>query len=341
MQERAKRPTIKDVARVAGVSTMTVSRVVTKKGRVSPKTVEKVARAIEELGYVPDLNAGGLSSRNSGFVAVLVPSIDNSNFAQQARGITDVLAENGLQILLGSTDFSIEREETVLGTMLRRHPDGVILTGGNHTDGSRRMLRNAGIPVVETWDLPRRPINHVVGFSNIAIAQAMVDHLHERGYRRIGFIGSSSVSDTRGADRERGFSDALRKYDLDYSRVIRLGAPPIPVEQGGEAIVEMLRRWPDTDAVMFVSDRTAFGALQECLRRGWSVPEQIAIAGFGNFDMARNCHPRITTTSIDCYDMGRFAAERIISASARLADGVHVEPEITMIPYRVLARQTT
>ncbi|MBL6927936.1 MAG: LacI family DNA-binding transcriptional regulator [Rhodospirillales bacterium] len=332
---------MKDVAREAGVSTMTVSRVVTKKGRVAPKTVAKVSRVIEELGYVPDLNAGGLSSRNSGFVAVLVPSIDNSNFAQQARGITDALTKNGLQILLGSTDFSIEREETVLGTMLRRRPDGVILTGGNHTEGSRRMLENAGIPVVETWDLPRQPIDHVVGFSNIAIAQAMVDHLHERGYRHIGFIGSSSASDTRGADRERGFSEALRKHALDDSRVIRLGAPPIPVEQGGEAIVEMLRRWPDTDAVMFVSDRTAFGAMQECLRRGWPVPERVAIAGFGNFDMARNCHPRITTTSIDCYEMGRFAAERIISAGTQLADGVSVEPEIIMIPYRILARQTT
>lgn len=341
MQGYAKRPTIKDVAREAGVSIMTVSRVMTKKGRVAKETTAKVNRVIEELGYVPDRNAGGLSSRNSGFVAVLVPSIDNSNFAQQARGVTDVLIENGLQILLGSTDFSIEREETVLETMLRRRPDGVILTGGNHSDGSRRMLRNAGIPVVETWDLPRRPIDHVVGFSNIAIAQAMVDHLHERGYRRIGFIGSSSTSDTRGSDREQGFSEAMRKHGLDYSRVIRLGAPPIPVEQGGEAIVEMMHRWPDTDAVMFVSDRTAFGALQECLRRGWEVPERVAIAGFGNFDMARNCHPRITTTSIDCHEMGRFAAERIVSARGRLAEGLRVEPEVTMIPYRILGRQTT
>lgn len=341
MQERTKRPTIKDVAREAGVSTMTVSRVVTKKGHVAPKTVAKVSRIIEELGYVPDLNAGGLSSRNSGFVAVLVPSIDNSNFAQQVRGVTDVLIENGLQILLGSTDFSVEQEEMALGTMLRRRPDGVILTGGNHSEGSRRMLENAGIPVIETWDLPRRPIDHVIGFSNIAIAQAMVDHLHERGYRRIGFIGSSSASDTRGADRERGYSEALNRHGLDDSRIIRLGAPPIPVEQGGEAIVEMMRRWPDTDAVMFVSDRTAFGALQECLRRGWPVPEKVAIAGFGNFDMARNCHPRITTTSIDCYEMGRFAAERIISTLTRRADGIEVEPEVTMIPYRILARQTT
>ena len=337
----AKRPTIKDVAREAGVSIMTVSRVVTKKGRVAKDTIANVNRVIAELGYVPDRNAGGLSSRNSGFVAVLVPSIDNSNFAQQVSGVTDVLIENGLQILLGSTDFSIEREETVLETMLRRRPDGIILTGGNHSDGSRRMLQNAGIPIVETWDLPRCPIDHVVGFSNVAIAQAMVEHLHERGYRRIGFIGSSSASDTRGADREHGFAEALRRHDLDDSRVIRLGAPPIPVEQGGEAIVEMMHRWPDTDAVMFVSDRTAFGALQECLRRGWGVPEKVAIAGFGNFDMARNCHPRITTTSIDCYEMGRFAAERIVTARKHAADGRWAEPEVTMIPYRILARQTT
>ncbi len=341
MPGRVKRPTIKDVAREAGVSMMTVSRVLTKKGRASQDTIDKVLRTIEELGYVPDLNAGALSSRNSGFIAVLVPSVDNSNFAQSVRGITDVLNDNGLQILLGSTDFSVEREETVLETILKRRPDGVILTGGNHTARSRRMLENAGIAVVETWDLPADPIDHVVGFSNVAVSHAMVDHLHERGYRRIGFIGSSSDSDTRGADRERGYSEALKKHGLEHHRVIRLGAPPVPVEQGGEAIVEMLRRWPETDAAMFVSDRTAFGALMECHRCSWPVPDRVAIAGFGNFDMARNCHPRITTTAIDCYEMGRFAAERIVDARARAAAGERVKPEITMIPYRILGRQTT
>ena len=300
MNGHSKRPTIKDVALKVGVSPMTVSRALTGRGRVSAETIDKVRAAIEDLGYVPDLNAVGLSSRNSGFVAVLVPSIDNSNFAQSVSGISDVLNERGLQILLGATDFSIDREETVLRTILCRRPDGVILTGGNHSAGSRHLLDKTGIPVVEIWDLPRQPIDHVVGFSNIAIAQAMVEHLHERGYRRIGFIGSSSTSDTRGADRERGYAEALRHHGLEDHRVIRLGAPPIPVEQGGEAIVELLRRWPETDAVMFVSDRTAFGALQECLRRGWAVPERIAIAGFGNFDMA----PQLP--SADHHDLHRL-----------------------------------
>ena len=109
-----------------------------------------------------DQAAGSLSSRKTGFIAAIVPSINNSNFADTARGITDQLERTDLQLLLGYTDYSDEKEERLVEAMLRRRPEGVILTGGSHTERTRRMLKNAGVPVVETWDLPARPIDQVV-----------------------------------------------------------------------------------------------------------------------------------------------------------------------------------
>jgi hypothetical protein len=146
-------PTMVDVANRAGVSAMTVSRALKDGGRVSRATREKIMTAVNDLGYVLDQSAGSLSSRKTGFVAAMVPSINNSNFADTARGITDELESTGLQLLLGYTDYTVEKEEKLIEAMLRRRPEGIILTGGAHTERARRLLKNAGIPVVETWEL--------------------------------------------------------------------------------------------------------------------------------------------------------------------------------------------
>ena len=129
-----------EVAARAGVSTMTVSRALKRDGAVSEETRRRILAAVEELGYVLDLSAGALSSKRTGFVAVLVPSINNSNFADTARGITEVIEDQGLQVLLGATDYDIEKEEHLVQTMLTRRPDGIIVTDGRHRPRARRML---------------------------------------------------------------------------------------------------------------------------------------------------------------------------------------------------------
>jgi LacI family gluconate utilization system Gnt-I transcriptional repressor len=201
-----KRPvTMAEVAARAGVSAMTVSRALRSDGEVSEETRRRILTAVEELGYVLDLSAGALSSKRTGFVAVLIPSINNSNFSDTARGITEAIENQGLQILLGYTEYDMEKEEQLVQAMLTRRPDGIIITDGRHTPKARRMLQSAGIPVVETWDLPADPIDHVVGFSNVEASRALVHRLYHQGYRNIAFIGGASRRDTRGADRRLGY----------------------------------------------------------------------------------------------------------------------------------------
>jgi LacI family gluconate utilization system Gnt-I transcriptional repressor len=334
-------PTMADVAERAGVSTMTVSRALKKGSPISEKTRSRIMRAVDELGYVLDQSAGTLSSKRSGFVATLIPSVNNSNFSDTIRGITEALSDSGLQLLLGHTDYLVQKEETLLESMLTRRPEGIIVTGGSHSPRARRLLQSVGIPVVETWDLPDDPIEHVVGFSNAGAIRALVYDLHARGYRHIGFIGGTSDRDTRGADRKLGYTQAIAELGLQQPRVISFGSPPISMSQGAEAIVQLVTQWPEVDAVICVSDLSAFGALMECHRRGWAVPGRIAIAGFGDFEVSRCAHPRLTTVGVDAGEIGRAAGTLLLRAIAARRDGRTIPQETMIVPFRVIPREST
>jgi LacI family gluconate utilization system Gnt-I transcriptional repressor len=334
----AQKLTMAEVAKYVGVSAMTVSRAFRQDASVSEETRKRIMEAVDALGYVLDQSAGSLSSRRTGFIAALVPSINNSNFSDTARGITDALENTGLQLLLGYTDYSAEKEAQLIESMLRRRPEGIILTGGAHTPRARRMLEKAGIPVVETWEIPEDPVNHVVGFSNSEAMSLLVRELANKGYRKFGYIGGTTARDTRGSQRRSGFLKTVEDLGLGPGRMISFGVPPITMEQGGQAIVSMLERWPDTEVVLCVSDLSAFGALMECQRRGLRVPQDIAIAGFGDYEISSICHPRISTINVDCYGIGRQAAARLLDA---LQDGGDVAGDITLTSYRVVLREST
>jgi LacI family gluconate utilization system Gnt-I transcriptional repressor len=286
-----------DVARVAAVSPMTVSRAFKRDSSVSDATRETILQAAETLGYVFDSTASNLRSQKSDFVAVTIPSINNANFADTLRGLSDGLQARGLQILLGSTNYDIHEEERLIEQLLRRRPGAVVVTGGKHTPRARRLLENAGVPVIEIWDLPEAPIGHVVGFSNAAAVRLLVDHLVAKGCTKIAFIGGDADRDTRGADRRAGFIAAMQAHGLDAMRLIAVGAPPISMREGAEAMARLIETLPDTEAVICVSDPSAFGALTECQRRGIAVPDRISIAGFGDYDIAAVAFPSLTTVN--------------------------------------------
>ena len=333
--------TMLEVARLAGVSAMTVSRALKAESSVSPATRARVLDVVKETGFVPDANARVFASGRSGFVAALIPSLNNSNFADTVHGMSSGFERSGLQLLLGDTSYSLEREEHLIGVLLQRRPEAIVLTGGMHTTRARKMLASADIPIVETWDLPKTPLGHVVGFSDAGAGAAMVRYLHDRGYRRIGFIGGSTNRDTRGSERRAGYVKAVRGLGFPEGRVITFGKPPVSMEQGGEALELMLRQWPDVDAVICVSDLSAFGVLMECHRRGIRVPNQIAIAGFGDFDVARCSWPRLTTTAVDCVGIGARTAEIVLSAIEARGRRETMAPATVVMEHKVIARETT
>ena len=308
-----KPPTMADVAHVAGVSPMTVSRAFKRDSSVSESTRSAILRAAEDLGYVFDATASNLRSQRTDFVAVTIPSLNNANFAETVGGLSDGLKDRGLQILLGYTNYDIQEEERLIEQLLRRRPEAIVVTGGRHTDRARRMLENAGIPVIETWDLPEKPIGHVVGFSNAAAVRGMVDHFVAQGLTRIAFIGGDADRDTRGTDRRAGFIAAMQAHGLDATRLIAAGVPPISMREGADAMGRLLDTMPDTQAVIAVSDLSAFGALTECQRRAVDVPGRLSIAGFGDYEIGAICVPSLSTINPFPRDIGAQAAGLILS----------------------------
>jgi LacI family gluconate utilization system Gnt-I transcriptional repressor len=331
-----------DVAARLGISKMTVSRALSRDGERSRSTSEtlrqRILRTSAEMGYVLDRTARTFSTQRSGFVAALIPALNNSNFSDTAHGLTAALEGSGLQVLLGYTDYDVPTEERLLRAMLGRRPEAVVVTGGSHTPAARRLLAAAGVPVVETWDLPAEPIEHMVGFSNAEAMAELVRTLHAKGYRRIAFLGGVPESDARGADRRRGWQQAMRELGLDARRALSVGQAPVSMAHGAQGVVQVLQRWPDTDALVCVSDHPAFGALAECQRRGWAVPERLAIAGFGGFEVGTACHPRLTTVVVDCAGIGRTAGELLRRAIDAARSGRRLAPEAILVPYRIEVR---
>lgn len=330
--------TMQEVAAAAGVSTITVSRALRSPEKVKAATRARVDAAVRALGYVPDRVAGSLSSRESRLVAALVSTLAGSVFASTVDGLSAVLREAGHQLLLGTTDYSRDSEETLVATALGRRPDGIVLTSGDHTPAARAMLAGAGIPIVEIWELPDAPIDMAVGFSNTEAGRAIARFLHDTGRRRIGFVGGPGPEegDRRGRLRRDGYAAALAELGLGPPRWVSDGREDSIVERGARSLAALLERWPDTDAVFCSSDAAALGALGEARRRGITVPETLAIAGFGDFEFAGEAGLGLTTVRIPGHAIGAEAG-RLLLARKR---GEPVPEPVRDLGFEVVRRGT-
>ena len=335
MSKRNQSPRMADVAKAAGVSTMTVSRAFRHDGSISDKRRNEILKLAEEMGYVFDMSASELRSKKSGFVTFTVPSLNNPNFADTVLGMTDMLAEHDLEVLLGYTDYQIDKEERMIRQLLRRNPEALVVTGSTHTAEARRIMEQAAIPVVECWDAPKSPIGHSVGFSNDDAGALMAQHLIEQGYRKIAFIGGETDTDTRGQARRRGFAGHLAEAGLEATRIVTAGKPPVDARRGARGAKLVREMYPDTEAVMCVSDSAAFGAMTEFQRLGLSVPEDMAVAGFGAFDVSQFAIPPITTVDPNARAIGARVADLLVTILRGEPDGDglrHVAVKPTAVP---------
>lgn len=336
MTEQRRWVTMSEVAQLANVSKITVSRVLRTPAKVSPETRERVQAAIRSLGYVLDETAGSLSSRKSRTVGAPISTLSGSTFASTVDGLSSTLRSSGYQLLLANTDYSNEKEEDFIATMLGHRPVGLVLTSTTHTDEARALLSGSGIPVVELWELSTNPIYHSVGFSNIAAGYSMTRFLYETGRRRIGFIGNTGGSDTRVRQRAAGYIKALHEFGCSEPRSVDAENSATSAERGAEGLSRILEQWPDTDAVFCVSDSIALGAISEAQRKGLSVPQDIAITGFGDFEFANEFGLGLTTVRIPGFRIGQLAAQLILEGKADLADA----PRKIDVGFKIVRRRT-
>lgn len=309
--------TLSDVALRAGVSPQTVSRSIRAPDLVSKFTLERVRQSIEATGYVPNLAASNLASNRSMTVAAIIPAISASVFADALHGLDEVLTPAGYQLFIGSTDYRPAHEEELVRAFLGRRPDGIFIVGTHHSSVTGHLLREAQVPVVEAWDLTDNPIDSLVGFSNRDALQALVTFASERGYAHPTFAGSFQSGDFRAVARRVSFEDAVRQlYPNEPVRVVDSGNSKVDFETGRQLLYETMRAHPETDLLMFASDVFAAGALLECARRGINVPGDIAITGFGDFEIAQHLVPTLTTVSVPNREIGTTAGRLLLARMA-------------------------
>jgi LacI family gluconate utilization system Gnt-I transcriptional repressor len=326
-----------DVAVLAGVTKMTVSRFLREPSRVAPATRERIGAAIATLGYLPNHVAGSLASQRTRVVAVLVPTIQHAVFADTIQGLADVCRGHGYHLMLADTDYSVANEDALIDAFLGRRPEAMVLTGITRTQAARAKLLRAKIPVVETWELTDDPIDTVVGYSNEQAAYAMTCAIAARGYRRIAFVSRPTEGNERTERREQGFRRAIQELGLPALDVPTIGVSrSIVPEDGARALTDLLAREPKVEAVFFTNDVYAVGALAECRRRGIAVPG-LGIAGFHDLDIARMVSPTLTSVHVPAYEIGRQAGELLMR---RLAGGA---PEFSRVElaFTVAEREST
>ncbi len=307
-------PTLASVAERAGVSPITVSRVLRLPGLVAARTRERVEAAMGELGYVPNLVAGSLASARTNSVGVLVPTIANSIFADTVQGLSDELEPLGYAVILAQSRYNDAREDRILSALLARRPEALIMVGSPASANGAALLRRAGIPVVETWDLPDAPIDAVAGFDNHAAGMAVARHFAGDGRRRLAFIGGD---DPRATRRWHGYREAAVDAGLAEPRRIMLARN---AGAGAAALAEL----PNADAVFSANDAHAIGLLAGLRRAGLLRPggrQPVGVVGLGDLEMGRLIAPTLSTIRIDGVAIGRAAARLILdTAGARRVD---------------------
>jgi len=325
---------ITDVAALAGVAPMTVSRVINTPDRVSPATAAKVKAAIEQLGYVPNLIAGGLSSRRSRMVAAVVPTIAHPMFAGVIQTFSDSMRLAGYEVMLSLSGYGEHDKEALLRALLGRRPDALLIAGAAHTPGAVQMITEAHIPVVEIWDVSSRPIDMLVGFDHEDVGKDVARFFLAKGHTRFATI---SADDPRAVQRTQTFADAVRAAGATVIGEAIVKAPST-IMAGRHALAGMLTDLTGPTALFCSSDLLAFGAITEARKAGIAIPEQLSVCGFGNFELSSASEPAFTTVTVEGAQAGQTAAgfvlQRLTGHGPRQEGHWHV-------PFRILERATS
>ena len=313
------KPTLTDVARLAGVSEITVSRVVRGTGPIAPATRARVRAAIDSIGYVPNRAAGTLASSASLFIGVILPSMSNIVFPEVLRGIYDGLAGSPYQPLLGVTDYNRHKEQEILTSLFAWQPMAFILAASDHTDTTRRLLADSGVRVAELMDTEGDIVDLAVGFSHRQAGYDSGRHLISRGYRRFGYVGHDWESDLRARFRYEGLVAALTEAGLTLSGEVHATGQS-SVQGGTRMLARLLGEAPDIDVAVFANDDMAVGGYFHCMAAGIRVKDDLALFGFNGLDIGQAIPMPLSTVRSNRFLIGRTAAERIIAEPKRPAN---------------------
>lgn len=307
-------PTLEDVARLAGVSTATVSRALNAPDRVRRETRERVQEVVARLGYTPNFGGRALASRRTFTVGAVIPTMENAIFARGVQALQEGLAEAGVTLLVATSNYEPAREAEQVRVMLGRGVDALALIGEARGAATYELMERRGVPYVLVWtwrpDAPRP----CVGFDNGAAARGIAERVLAAGHRRIAMIAGVTRGNDRAAARVAGVRAALAAAGADAPAVVEAR---YTLEDGAAAARALLAVRPRPTALICGNDVLAAGAYLAAREAGLKIPGDISVTGFDDIDLALVLDPPLTTVHVPHRRMGQAAARLLLA----LCDG--------------------
>lgn len=321
---------IRDVARRAGVSTASVSRVLNHPDAVSPGLRQRIEAAVAELGYIPDAAARAMASRRTRTIGAIIPTVDNAMFARGIEALQGYLAQEGYLLLLSTSGYDPEVEARLAQNMVSRGIDGLILRGDTHTDGLRRLLATQRIPFINVGvHHPDKPYASV-GTDNETAAWRACRYLVELGHRRIGMVAALSARNDRAAARIAGVRRALDEGGLDLRPEWFLEVP-YRLDDARQAARDLLSLPETPTAVVCGNDVIAYGVLLQAERHGLAIPDDLSVMGFDDLEWSRHLRPSLTTMHVPTDEVWARAGEYLVRALAGQPTVRHYEVEVSLV----------
>jgi len=329
------RSSAKDVARLAGVSTATVSRVMNSPEQVDAKTQRRVRDAVSKLRYLPHGAARALRSHRSQMVGAVVPSFDYALYARTTSAMQAVLDPKGYALVLAEHHYDLTAEVRITGQLVGHGVDAFVFVGLHHQPALFTMLESYGRPYVLTWGVDAMQRHPSIGFDNRAATLAMTRHLVALGHRRFGLLSAVTAGNDRATERGAGMRAALAEAGLVLDeRCVQYGPIDLTAAAGMMRRLLALKKRPT--AVVSTNDVFAVGAMVACREQGVRIPEDVSITGVDNTDLGATQTPALTSIRTPIVEIGRAAAEQVI---ARLESQPYVA--FQTLPFELISRGST
>lgn len=331
---RSERTTLFDVAKKAGVSPITVSRVLRDPAKVSAELRGRILELIEVMGYVPDQAARALASKHNSTFGVLVSAMTSPAFVSFMRGIEERVRDTDFRVQYANTHYCVEEEKRQVRLLLSQNTAGIILAGMEGLDQVTALLSQATCPVVQVVDVNLETAGASIAIDHIEAAATATEYLLKCGYRRIAFFGGTT--DERGRRRSIGYSRTMKNAGL-FDEALIYSDNNSSAPTGVKLLHQALHDHPDLDAVLCQIDELALGVLFEAQRMGKRVPEELGICGYNDLQFAAVMQPPLTTIRVPLFEMGYRAADMII----RDIHGTSQPRPVVNLGFELIARGTT
>ena len=333
---RKNRKTLEDVAKLAKVSPITVSRALRNPDIVSPALRQRIDVAVHKLAYVPNLAASRLASSRSHAVGVIVPTLYNVIFAEYLLALHEVFLDSGFQIVVVNSRYSAHEEEEAIRTLLGQRVEAIIIVGVDHTPMARRLLQQSKVPVIETFELTDDPIDINIGLSHSRAGYDATKFLVSLGHRKIGFMVGHL--DVRAAARLNGYHQALKEAGLSYDGLLAQRPQHSRIAVGSAIMSDLANQGNIPEALFCIDDNLALGALMKCRQLGLRIPEDISILGFHDLEFAAYASPSLSSVATYRDAIGKLAAETVIGI---ISGNVRAPEKQIDLGYKIVTRQST